>query len=153
MFHDCRAPQRGLLLILLDASASTLRGGALARAKGIAHAALAQAYHGRWQAAILLCQGPVPRLVQRPQRPPKDPTPWLLPIHGHGGTPLTAALRQAARLLEHHARRHPTAPRRLLILTDGRSPRPALDLRLPAVVDYREMSPPAAGLARGGESR
>jgi len=125
----------------LDASASTLRAGGLARAKGLAWRSLATAYRRRWQAALILCQGGEARLLYPPRRPPKDPRAWLDPVQGGGGTPLAPALQLAARLSERQHRRHPGGVVELHILTDGRARTPTTLPAIPAHVHLIDLQP------------
>ena len=113
-------------------------------------AALRAAYLRRWQAALVLCQGGEARLLHPPRRPPKDPTPWLAPVRGGGGTPLVPALRLAATLAEGHLRRHPHAHVELHVLTDGRAHLPTAPPPIPARIRLIDLQP---GRARTGHAR
>ena len=94
-----------------------LRGGQLARAKGVLATLMAQAYRWRDPVALLGFGGAGSTLVQAPGRALADAGAALMPLAGGGGTPLAAALADAdARL-----RRHRQGQRWLWLLTDGRT--------------------------------
>jgi len=111
-------------LILVDASASTLRGGALRRAKGLVAALLEQARRRRERAGILRFGGggdgvQLLRACRKVGR--FEIAPELARITGGGGTPLRRALLRAAGQLRAEANRRPGERREFFLITDGRS--------------------------------
>ena len=111
-------------LILVDASASTLRGGALRRAKGLVAALLEQARRRRERAGILRFGGgsdgvQLLRACRKVGR--NEIAPDLARITGGGGTPLRRALLRAAGQLRAEAGRRPGERREFFLITDGRS--------------------------------
>ncbi|PAT33855.1 magnesium chelatase [Vandammella animalimorsus] len=107
--------------IVLDCSASMLRSGALAQAKGLLLALMQQAYQQRQHIALLCFGGQGVQLRLPPQRPPAWSQDWIAPIPGGGGTPLALAVAQADQLLHRHAGRNGPAGHSLWLLSDGRS--------------------------------
>jgi len=111
-----------LWLVIVDASASTRRHGALSKAKGLLSEVFEQARRQRARLALLhatgiqaqwLWQGQGQKASQALQQ-------WLAELGAGGGTPLLAAIQQAAEWQARRQRLHPTERQRLLIITDGR---------------------------------
>jgi len=111
-------------LILVDASASTLRDGALRRAKGLVAALLEQARRRRERAGILRFGGGGDgvQLLRGCRKVGRfEIAPDLARITGGGGTPLRRALLRAAGQLRAEANRRPGERREFFLITDGRS--------------------------------
>lgn len=109
-------------LILVDTSASTLRGGALRRAKGLVAALLEQARQRRERAGILRFGGGGVQLLRACRKVGRaEIAPDLARITGGGGTPLRRALLRAAGQLRTEANRRPGERREFFLITDGRS--------------------------------
>lgn len=109
-----------LWLIVVDASASTRRHGALRRAKGLLAELLEQARRRRVALALLQADGARPRWFCQGQRAPQAARRWLEQLGAGGGTPLPAALAEAAAWLARRRRSHPGERQQLWLLTDGR---------------------------------
>lgn len=109
-----------MLLLLIDASGSTLRGGGLQQAKGLVGGLARSAYRQRWRLALLSFAGQRVDTVFAAARAPFDGARLLAQIQGGGGTPLALGLQQAEQLLQRERRRFPTQRQTLLVLTDGR---------------------------------
>jgi len=106
--------------VIVDASASTHRHQALSQAKGILSALFDNAYHRRARLALLTASGNVPRWQHQGLKASAALQPWLDALGAGGGTPLFAALEQAANWLNLRQKSHPAEQQRLLLLTDGR---------------------------------
>ena len=137
--HLRRRPQEArsgaLHCFLLDCSASMLKDGKLARAKGVLVALMEEAYRRRDRVALLCFGGNTVELRMPPRRAGAWNDAWLAPIAGGGGTPLTLGVQQAGILLA----KHESAQRWLWLLTDGRSTEsparpPGVDVAM--VVDF-----------------
>ncbi|WP_211343344.1 vWA domain-containing protein [Lampropedia puyangensis] len=113
------AHETALHCIVLDCSASMRQTGALAHAKGLLLALLAEAYQARAHAALFCFGGQGVQLQLPPQRPPAWNDAWLAPIGGGGHSPLAQAVTQADELLR-NAHRYAPAQRTLWLLSDGR---------------------------------
>jgi len=109
-----------LWLVIVDASASTRRHGALAQAKGLLADTFEQAYHQRARLAVLHATGAQPRWLWQGQKASTPLQAWLEQLGASGGTPLIDALQQARNWLERRQRQKPGERQRLLVLTDGR---------------------------------
>lgn len=109
-----------LLLVIVDASASTRRHGALSQAKGLLSQVFDDAYRRRARLALLTASGQVPRWQHQGLKASKALAPWLDALGAGGGTPLQDALVQAAHWLAQRKTRHPAERQRVLVLTDGR---------------------------------
>lgn len=111
-----------LHLIALDTSGSMHRGGRLGRAKGYAASLIEQAARAGEHVALLGFggQGVVRLLPPGPAR--AAGVARVRPLGGGGGTPLSAALAEAERLLRQAQRRRaPGGASCLWLLTDGHS--------------------------------
>ncbi len=106
--------------MIVDASASTRRHGALAQAKGLLATLFDQAYRQRTRLAVLHATGRQPHWLWQGQKASPALHDWLSQLGAGGGTPLIEALQQAATWLESRQRQKPAEQQRLLILTDGR---------------------------------
>jgi magnesium chelatase subunit ChlD-like protein len=114
-----RSPGR-LLLVLLDASGSTLHGSGLQQAKGLIGGLAQSAYRQRWRLAVLSFAGQRVETVFAAGRAPFDAGRLLQRIQGGGGSPLGQGLQAAVRRLDDEHRRHPAEQQTLLLLSDGR---------------------------------
>lgn len=112
------APQ--LWLVVVDASASTRRHGALAEAKGVLAQVFDDAYRQRARLALLTASGSGPIWQCHGLKASAALQPWLAELGAGGGTPLLAALDQARDWLEQRGRRYPEEAQRCLVFTDGR---------------------------------
>jgi magnesium chelatase subunit ChlD-like protein len=139
-----------LWLIVVDASASTRRHGALRRAKGLLAELLDQARRRRVVLALLQADGARPRWFCQGQRAPQAARRWLEQLGAGGGTPLPAALAEAGEWLARRQRRHPGERQQLWLLTDGRLRElPALaPAACPALLIDIESGPLRLGRAR-----
>ena len=109
-----------LLLVIVDASASTRRHHALSQAKGVLSQVFDDAYHRRARLALLTASGQSPRWQHQGLKASAALSPWLEALGAGGGTPLSAALEQAGEWLAQRQRRYPAEQQRVLVLTDGR---------------------------------
>ncbi|WP_240201761.1 VWA domain-containing protein [Pseudomonas sp. PDNC002] len=109
-----------LWLVIVDASASTRRHGALAQAKGLLADTFEQAYRQRARLAVLHATGAQPRWLWQGQKASNQLQEWLEQLGAGGGTPLIEALEQARAWLDKRQRQKPAEHQRLLVLTDGR---------------------------------
>ncbi|MCV4283169.1 vWA domain-containing protein [Pseudomonas capsici] len=109
-----------LLLVIVDASASTHRHQALSQAKGVLAQVFDDAYRRRARLALLTASGKVPQWQHQGLKASAALRPWLDALGAGGGTPLFAAIEQAREWLKMRHQRYPAEHVRLLILTDGR---------------------------------
>ncbi|WP_025389613.1 vWA domain-containing protein [Pseudomonas syringae] len=109
-----------LLLVIVDASASTRRHQALSQAKGLLSQVFDDACRRRARLALLTASGNTPRWQHQGLKASAALSPWLDGLGAGGGTPLSAALEQAMSWLEQRQQRYPSEQHRVLVLTDGR---------------------------------
>jgi magnesium chelatase subunit ChlD-like protein len=109
-----------LLLVIVDSSASTRRGGALSQAKGLLAEVFDDAYRRRTRLALLTASGATPRWQHQGLKASNALKPWLDALGAGGGTPLRQALEQAGQWLAQRRKRYPAEQQRVLLLTDGR---------------------------------
>ncbi|MBD8495818.1 VWA domain-containing protein [Pseudomonas syringae] len=109
-----------LLLVVVDASASTRRNQGLSLAKGVLAQTFDDAYRSRARLALLTASGNQPRWQHQGLKASRALQPWLDSLGAGGGTPLGQALQQAAQWLIARRKRYPAESQRLLVLTDGR---------------------------------
>ncbi|WP_172419301.1 vWA domain-containing protein [Pseudomonas nitroreducens] len=109
-----------LWLVIVDASASTRRHGALAQAKGLLADTFEQAYRQRARLAVLHATGAQARWLWQGQKASGQLQEWLEQLGAGGGTPLFEAIEQAREWLDRRQRQNPGEQQRLLVLTDGR---------------------------------
>lgn len=107
-------------MIVVDASGSTARQGALQQAKGLIAELIDQAYRQRARLAVLDAQGAEPRWHMQGQKASGHLRRWLDELGAGGGTPLIHALQQAHEWIRRRQRLKPSERQRQLILTDGR---------------------------------
>jgi magnesium chelatase subunit ChlD-like protein len=109
-----------LWLVIVDASASTQRFGALSQAKGLLAQLFEQAYRQRARLAVLHASGAQAQWLWQGQKASALLHDWLAELGAGGGTPLIEALQQAGSWLKRRQQLKPAEQQRLLILTDGR---------------------------------
>jgi magnesium chelatase subunit ChlD-like protein len=109
-----------LLLVIVDASASTRRNSALSQAKGLLAQVFDDAYRRRARLALLTASGATPRWQHQGLKASAALAPWLQALGAGGGTPLQLALEQAGQWLAQRRKRYPAEHQRVLVLTDGR---------------------------------
>jgi magnesium chelatase subunit ChlD-like protein len=109
-----------LWLVIVDASASTQRHGALSQAKGLLQTLFEQAYRQRVRLAVMEASGIAPRWSWPARKSAAALRQWLEGLGAGGGTPMMAALAEARDWLERRHRSHPAEQRRVVLLTDGR---------------------------------
>ncbi len=106
--------------MIVDASASTRRHGALSQAKGLLAEVFDQAYRQRARLALLQAGGSHGQWLWQGQKASTELRQWLAKLGAGGGTPLLDALQQASSWLSRRQRLKPAERQRLLVLTDGR---------------------------------
>ncbi|QTS89166.1 VWA domain-containing protein [Ectopseudomonas khazarica] len=109
-----------LWLVLVDASASTRRHGALSLSKGLLAELFDSAYRQRARLAVLQAGGREAQWLWQGRKASAELHAWLQQLGAGGGTPLLDALQQAGDWLVRRRRQKPAEQQRLLILTDGR---------------------------------
>ena len=114
---NARVP--GLHLIALDTSGSMRQSGRLARAKGYAAHLIEQAARTGDHVALLSFGGRGVQLLLAPGPARAAGVARVRPVGGGGGTPLSACLHEAGRLLRASRRLSHTTV--LWLLTDGRT--------------------------------
>ncbi|WP_459208356.1 vWA domain-containing protein [Pseudomonas sp. MLB6B] len=139
-----------LWLVIVDASGSTRRNGALAECKGLLAQMFDQAYRQRARLTLLTASGREPRWQRHGLKASAALQPWLQALGAGGGTPLLAALAQAREWLAARARQHPTEVQRCFVFTDGRLQRwqPLAPLPCASVLVDIERAPVRLGRAR-----
>ena len=144
-----QAPSQ-LCLIVVDASASTRRHGALSRAKGLLVELFERANRQRARIAILDAHGAQPQWHWQGQKASGALQHWLDGLGAGGGSPLIVAVQEAQDWLRRRQRIKPGEQQRLLLVTDGRlrewsplSPSPC-----PTVLVDIECAPIRLGRAR-----
>lgn len=120
---NARVPN--LHLIALDTSGSMRAGGRLAKAKGYAARLIEQAARAGDHVALLCFGGQGVELLLPPGPARAAGSARVRPVGGGGGTPLSACLAEADRLLRHAQRKHGMGgvggTNCLWLLTDGRT--------------------------------
>ncbi|MBF2945681.1 magnesium chelatase, partial [Pseudomonas aeruginosa] len=97
MLRQPRSRRPGeLWLVIVDASASTRRYGALAQAKGVLATLFEEAYRQRIRLAVLHATGQQAQWLWQGQKASRELQDWLRQLGAGGGTPLLDALHQAA---------------------------------------------------------
>ncbi|WP_178122724.1 VWA domain-containing protein [Pseudomonas sp. ANT_J28] len=120
LFHLRTRSPHELLLVIVDASASTRRHQALSDAKGLLAQLFDDAYRQRARLALLTASGHVPKWQVQGLKASAGLRNWLDGLGAGGGTPLLAALSEAGRWLTARQKRFPAEQQRLLLVTDGR---------------------------------
>jgi magnesium chelatase subunit D len=121
------APEQ-LWVVALDCSSSMLRGGALSVAKGVAQAIAQAAVHAGAHVALISFRGPSARTEATSSAGRAAFGQAITLLGGGGGTPLCEALREVELLCGRPTYRSRAIPKRLYLLTDGRTREPASDL-------------------------
>ena len=106
--------------ILLDCSASMLRGKRLSLAKGILLRWTAEFYRRREDLAVIGFSGEQARVLQPPRKAVAFNEAWIAAIPGGGGTPAQSAVALADALLRKRRRAVPEQHVALWLLTDAR---------------------------------
>ncbi|WP_411382460.1 vWA domain-containing protein [Pseudomonas sp. MPB26] len=119
-FHLRTRSAHELWLVIVDASASTRRHRALTDAKGLLAQLFDDAYRQRARMALLTASGQSPKWQVQGLKAAKTLAGWLEQLGAGGGTPLLAALAEAAQWLAVRRKRYPAEQQRLLVITDGR---------------------------------
>lgn len=120
LYHLRSRAAHELWLVIVDASASTRRHGALSDAKGLLAQLFDDAYRQRARMALLTASGQSPKWQVQGLKAAKSLTGWLAQLGAGGGTPLLAALSEAGQWLHARRQRYPAELQRLLVITDGR---------------------------------
>lgn len=117
-----RAPAGAAILhcLLIDCSASMLRGDRLALAKGLLLAWVKRIYRRRESLAVITFSGARAQVLQTPRKALAFNERWIAPIAGGGGTPAASAVALADRLLAHRRRTTPGEHIALWLLSDVR---------------------------------
>ncbi|ROM69814.1 magnesium chelatase [Pseudomonas brassicacearum] len=119
-FHSRQRSPHELWLVIVDASASTRRHGALSDGKGLLAQLFDDAYRQRARLALLTASGTVPTWQVQGLKASAGLRDWLDGLGAGGGTPLLAALNEAGRWLTARRKRLPAEQQRVLVMTDGR---------------------------------
>ena len=127
-FRVRRAAPEQLWLVALDCSSSMLRGGALAAAKGVAHALENSARRAGAELALIAFRGRSARTELTGGAGRRVFTEAVSRLGGGGGTPLRAAIQEAFALCSRRAYRSSAVAKRLMLLTDGRTRESMVDL-------------------------
>lgn len=107
-------------MLVVDASASTRRHGALSQAKGLLGTLLQQAYQQRVRVAVLHATGMQAQWSFEGQKSSAAMRVWLNELGAGGGTPLIEGLAQTRQWLAQRQRSKPAEQQRVLVITDGR---------------------------------
>jgi magnesium chelatase subunit D len=123
-----RAAPEQLWILAVDCSASMLRGGALAAAKGALASLEAAARRAGARISLLSFSGTAAhtQLTASPGQPVVGEA--VARLGAGGGTPLREALREAHALCRRADRRSQHLHKRLILLTDGRTRESVIDL-------------------------
>jgi magnesium chelatase subunit ChlD-like protein len=109
-----------LWVLVVDASASTRRHGALSQAKGLLGTVLQQAYQQRARVAVLQATGVQAKWPFQGQKSSAAMLAWVNELGAGGGTPLIEGLVQTTAWLAQRQRSKPGEQQRVLVITDGR---------------------------------
>jgi len=120
LFQQRTRAAHELWLVIVDASASTRRHQALSDAKGLLAQLFDDAYRQRARLALLTASGAAPKWQVQGLQASSGLRHWLDGLGAGGGTPLLAALGDAALWLAARHKRLPAEQQRLLVITDGR---------------------------------
>jgi magnesium chelatase subunit ChlD-like protein len=116
-----RAPADQLWILAIDCSASMLRAGALAAAKGVAQALEAAAVRRGAHVALISFRGPSARLEVTSSAGRFALARAISELAAGGGTPLRTALYEARELCRQQRFRSDAVAKTLVLLTDGRT--------------------------------
>lgn len=111
---------QALHCVLLDMSASMLRGQKLALAKGCLLALTEDFYRRREHLAVIGFSGGSAQLLQAPGKTAAFNAGWIQPLRGGGATPVESAMELAQTLLRRARNASPGQLLSLWLLTDGR---------------------------------
>ena len=141
---------RELWVLVVDASASTRRHGALSQAKGLLGNVLQQAYQQRARIAVLQATGMQAQWPFQGQKSSAAMLSWLNELGAGGGTPLIEGLLQTHEWLVQRQRSKPGEQQRMLVITDGRLRewQPLAPAGCPTVLVDIESGPIRLGRAR-----
>ncbi len=103
--------------VLLDLSASMLRGQKLAWAKGCLLALTARFYRSRDHMAVIGFAGHQAQWLQKPAKVPAFNEHWIAPLRAGGGTPIQSAIDAVNMELKRYG---PDMHACIWLLTDGR---------------------------------
>lgn len=146
--------QGALYCLVMDGSASMLRGRQLARAKGLLLAWTRQLYRQRAEIAVIVFAGGGARIVRAPGKVGPFSERWIAPIGGGGGSPVEAGLALAGRVLARGRRQQPGRTCGLWLLSDfrfaGEPQRPA-SADFCALVDFEQAAVPLGRAQRLAE--
>jgi len=106
--------------VLIDMSASMLRGEKLALAKGCLLALTESFYRRREHLAVIGFSGKEARLLQAPGKVATFNAAWIAPLRGGGGTPVESAMQLAQTLMQRRRKASAGQLLSLWLLTDGR---------------------------------
>lgn len=154
-FHPRRDGGAMLYCLVLDCSASMLRGQTLAKAKGLLLRWVQQLYRQRAELAVIGFSGAGARLLQPPHKAVAFNERWIGAIGGGGGTPAAAGIALASRLARDTRRRAPHRPIGVWLLTDGRfdeTPPPPADADLRVIIDFEHADVPLGRARRLAEA-
>ncbi|GLK87242.1 hypothetical protein GCM10017655_03040 [Pseudomonas turukhanskensis] len=137
-------------MLVVDASASTCRHGALSQAKGLLGTVLQQAYQQRARVAVLQATGMQAQWPFQGQKSSAAMLAWVNELGAGGGTPLIEGLVQTGEWLVQRQRSKPGEQQRVLVITDGRLREwsPVAPLSCPAVLVDIESGPIRLGRAQ-----
>jgi len=127
-YRSRRAPHLMLWVLALDCSLSMLRSGALAAAKGVAHAFEARAVRAGAHVALISFSGAAARREASHAEHRTTRERALRELGAAGGTPLRAALHEALAVCSGRRFRSPEVQKRIVLLTDGRTREPLHDV-------------------------
>lgn len=122
--------QSMLHLIVLDASASTLKNALFSKAKSLIADIAYQAYLRREQIAIFAFGNDKVEQISPQIRSPKDVSQLLNELKAGGGTPFREAMLQVQHWLNMARRKMPSLANHTYIVTDGRTKADVSDIRL-----------------------
>ncbi|MCD2514454.1 vWA domain-containing protein [Comamonas endophytica] len=111
---------QALHCVLLDMSASMLRGEKLALAKGCLLALTESFYRRREHLAVIGFSGTSAQLLQAPGKVAAFNADWIQPLRGGGATPVESAMALAHQLLRRARAASSGRALSLWLLTDGR---------------------------------
>lgn len=115
-----RSTPHELWLVIVDASASTRRDGALGDAKGLLAQLFDQAYRQRARLALITASGANATWHRHGLKASAALQPWLDALGAGGGTPLLQGLQQAGQWLLRRQKTCPGENQRCIVVTDGR---------------------------------
>ncbi|QLF91754.1 magnesium chelatase [Pseudomonas sp. ABC1] len=119
-FRSVRGGARQLHCLLLDCSASMLRGDKLALAKGWLLHCAEDCYRQRADLLVIGFAGQRAWLIQAPRRASANSRGWIAPLGAGGGSPVDAALTLSEREIGNWRKRHPGGECGLWLLSDAR---------------------------------